>query len=49
MPNANSTHQPEAFFRVLIDRVLSDSGWDLLNPQQGQFEFSTPAGILVPL
>lgn len=37
MANNNSTHQPEAFSRVLIDRALSDSGWDLLKPQQVQY------------
>jgi type I restriction enzyme R subunit len=40
----NTTHHPEAFSRVLIDRALSDSGWDLLNPQKVQFEFHTPNG-----
>lgn len=44
MENNYSTHQPEAFARVLIDRALSDSEWDLLNPQQIQFEFHTPTG-----
>ncbi len=28
----------EAFSRVLIDRALTDSGWDLLNPRQVRFE-----------
>jgi len=28
----------EAFSRVLIDRALTDSGWDLLNPMQVRFE-----------
>lgn len=40
----NSTHHPEAFARVLIDRALTDSNWDLLNPQHVQFEFHTPTG-----
>ena len=44
MKNRDSSHQPEAFSRVLIDRALSDSEWDLLNPQQVQFEFHTPTG-----
>jgi type I site-specific restriction endonuclease len=30
--------QPEAFSRVLIDRALSESGWDLLDPQTVRFE-----------
>jgi len=30
--------QPEAFSRVLIDRALKDSGWNLLDPQQVRFE-----------
>lgn len=29
---------PEAFSRVLIDRALTDSGSDLLNPKQVRFE-----------
>lgn len=40
----NTTHHPEAFARVLIDRALTDSNWDLLDPQQVQFEFHTPTG-----
>ncbi|RJQ51383.1 MAG: DEAD/DEAH box helicase [Nitrospiraceae bacterium] len=44
MKNKNSTHQPEAFSRILIDRALTDSNWDLLNPQQVQFEHHTPTG-----
>ena len=28
----------EAFSRVLIDRALTDSGWDLLSPRQVRFE-----------
>lgn len=42
-PN-NTTHHPEAFARILIDRALTDSKWDLLDPQQIQFEFHTPTG-----
>lgn len=29
---------PEAFSRILIDRALTDSGWDLLNAKQVRFE-----------
>jgi len=36
--------QNEAFSRILIDRALEFSGWDLLNPQQVQFEFHTSSG-----
>src|ERR1039457_6227772 len=36
--------QNEAFSRVLIDRALEASGWDLLNPQQAQFELNTASG-----
>ncbi len=36
--------QNEAFSRVLIDKALEFSGWDLLNPQQVQFELHTPNG-----
>ena len=35
---------PEAFSRVLIDRALADSGWDLLNPRQVRFEQRGGAG-----
>ncbi len=40
----SNTHKPEAFSRVLIDRALTDSGWDLLSPQQVQFELNTANG-----
>jgi type I restriction enzyme R subunit len=30
--------QPEAFSRILIDRALADSGWDLLDSKQVRFE-----------
>ena len=36
--------QNEALSRVLIDRALEASGWDLLNPQQVQFELNTANG-----
>ncbi len=36
--------QPEAFSRILIDKALEFSGWDLLNPRQVQFEFHTTNG-----
>jgi hypothetical protein len=36
--------QNEAFSRVLIDKALGFSGWDLLNPQQVQFESHTSSG-----
>lgn len=29
---------PEAFSRILIDRTLTESDWDLLNPRQVRFE-----------
>jgi type I restriction enzyme R subunit len=44
MENKSRAHQPEAFSRVLIDRALEDSAWDLLNPQHIQFEYHTPTG-----
>ncbi len=31
-------HSSEAFSRVLIDKALGESGWDLLNPLQVRFE-----------
>src|SRR5436190_19496739 len=34
----------EAFSRILIDKALEYSGWNLLNPQEVQFEFSTTGG-----
>jgi len=36
--------QPEAFSRILIDRALEFSEWDLLNHQQVQFELNTASG-----
>lgn len=36
--------QPEAFSRILIDKALEFSGWDLLKPQQVQFELHTGIG-----
>ena len=36
--------QNEAFSRILIDRALEASGWDLLNPKQVQFEFNNASG-----
>ena len=36
--------QNEAFSRVLIDKALEYSGWDLLNPQQVSFEFHNANG-----
>ncbi len=40
MPN----RQNEAFSRVLIDKALESSEWDLLDSQQVQFEFHTANG-----
>src|SRR5438309_9245086 len=40
MPTSNT----EAFSRVLIDKALEFSGWDLLDPKQVQFEYSSVAG-----
>lgn len=34
----------EALSRVLIDRALHESGWDLLNSQQVQFEVHGQSG-----
>jgi type I restriction enzyme R subunit len=36
--------QNEAFSRILIDRALEFSGWNLLDPQQVQFELHTSSG-----
>jgi type I restriction enzyme, R subunit len=38
------TSQPEAFSRVLIDKALEYSGWNLLDPKQVQFEINNAAG-----
>ena len=44
MQHRSKTKRPEAFSRVLIDRALSDSEWDLLDARQVEFEFHTPSG-----
>src|SRR2546427_13186502 len=36
--------QPEAFSRILIDKALEFSGWDLLNPRHVQFELHVQSG-----
>ncbi len=36
--------QNEAFSRVLIDHALTESGWNLLDPQQVRFEYNTTSG-----
>ena len=36
--------QNEAFSRVLIDKALEFSGWDLLDPQQVRFELNGENG-----
>jgi len=38
------TGQNETFSRILIDKALEFSGWDLLNPRQVQFEFPAEKG-----
>ena len=38
------THQPEAFSRVLIDKALADSSWDLLDSHQVRFESHNQSG-----
>ena len=38
------TSQPEAFSRVLIDKALEFSGWNLLDPKQVQFEYTNVGG-----
>jgi type I restriction enzyme R subunit len=37
-------HRNEAFSRILIDRALQDSDWNLLDPKQVQVEFHTQSG-----
>jgi predicted type IV restriction endonuclease len=41
---AMSAAQSEAFSRVLIDRALEFSGWNLLDPHQVRFELHTATG-----
>jgi type I restriction enzyme R subunit len=38
------TGLPEAFSRLLIDKALGESGWDLLNTQQVRFELHGKSG-----
>lgn len=38
------TTQSEAFSRILIDQALTESGWNLLNPKQVQFEYHHTGG-----
>jgi hypothetical protein len=46
----NTTHRTEAFSRVLIDKALAESGWDLLDAGQQEvlFEHHAPTGRAVP-
>ncbi|MFA4846386.1 MAG: DEAD/DEAH box helicase family protein [Patescibacteria group bacterium] len=44
MKSKSNIRKPEAFSRVLVDRALTDSKWDLLDSQQVQFEFHTTNG-----
>lgn len=37
-------HRNEAFSRILIDKALQDSGWNLLDPKQVQVELHTQSG-----
>ena len=39
-----TANQSEAFSRILIDKALEFSGWDLLDPTQVQFELHTSGG-----
>ena len=39
-----TANQPEAFSRILIDKALEFSGWDLLDPTQVLFELHTGRG-----
>ena len=39
-----STTQNEAFSRILIDKALEESGWNLLDAQQVRFEYHTGGG-----
>jgi type I site-specific restriction endonuclease len=37
-------HVPEAFSRILIDKALEFSGWNLLDPRQLRFELNGVTG-----
>lgn len=39
-----TTTQTEAFSRILIDKALEESGWNLLDPKHVQFEYHTQGG-----
>lgn len=41
---SNMTSHAEAYSRVLIDKALTDSGWDLLDERQVVFEYHGAAG-----
>jgi predicted type IV restriction endonuclease len=41
------SRQNEAFSRILIDKALEFSGWDLLNPRQVQFELHSTTGAQI--
>ena len=43
-PARDSGTQGEAFSRVLIDKAFEASGWNLLDPEQVQFEHNTANG-----
>src|SRR5437773_2200974 len=40
----NLSRHNETFSRVLIDKALEASDWDLINDHQVQFEHNSPAG-----
>jgi type I restriction enzyme R subunit len=39
-----TTQKTEAFARVLIDKALTDSGWDILDSLQVEFEYNNASG-----
>jgi predicted type IV restriction endonuclease len=42
-----SSRQNEAFSRIMINKTLEFSGWDLLNPRQIQFELHSTTGMQI--
>ena len=42
-----SSRQNEAFSRIIINKALELSGWDLLNPRQIQFELHSTTGVQI--
>jgi predicted type IV restriction endonuclease len=44
-----SSSQNEAFSRILIDKALEFSGWDLLTPKQVRYEVQRAESVIQPI